>query len=387
WSAAAAVAVTASTPEQTATTPDAGATGASDGYQTVPALDVHQVGISTPPQAHATLLGWNLNPGSGVEQLRRMMRLLSDDAVRLAAGSPALADTEEELARFPSRLTVTFGFSPQLMARLLPRQRRPRLAELPTFGQDRLQEQWGQSDVIAQVCADDPITLAHARRMLTKDARAFASIAWTQHGFRNARGTVPDGTTMRNLMGQVDGTVNPSPDDADFDGLVWSDQEGFAGGTFLVLRRIRMQMDRWDRVDRAGREATIGRRLRDGAPLTGFSEFDEPDFEATDRFGFPVIDPASHVARAHSTDPAERFLRRAYNYAVEDPDRSTGEDAGLLFLAYCADPARQFVPVQQRLDEQDRLNEWVHAIGSAVYAIPPAARPDGYVGDVLLEEV
>ena len=46
------------------------------------------------------------------------------------------------------------------------------------------------------------------------------------------------------------------------------------------------------------------------------------------------------------------------------------------------------MPVQRRLHELDRLNTWVTTIGSAVYAVPPAAREDDagdYVGSALLE--
>ncbi|WP_407938878.1 hypothetical protein [Nocardioides sambongensis] len=57
----------------------------------------------------------------------------------------------------------------------------------------------------------------------------------------------------------------------------------------------------------------------------------------------------------------------------------------MVFLAFTADVAGSFVPVQRRLAETDRLNEWATAIGSAVYAIPPAAPEDGYVGQQLLE--
>ncbi|WP_418060072.1 Dyp-type peroxidase [Pimelobacter simplex] len=360
--------------------------GPSAGAETVPVVGTHQPGVDTAPQAHLALVGWNLRPGAGAVGLTRMMRLLSDDAARLATGTAALADTEPELAAHPARLTVTFGFGPRVLRELVPAPRRPRLDELPAFDRDRLDPRWGQSDVVAQICCDDPTTLAHARRMLVKDARTFAEVHWIQSGFRTARGTVPDGTTMRNLMGQVDGTVNLAPAEPDFDGLVWAEGDpAFAGGTFLVVRRIRMQLDKWDRVDRVGREVVVGRRLDTGAPLTGKQEFDEPDFAATDRFGFPVIDPASHIARARSDDRRERFLRRAYSYAEPDPARSTGEDSGLVFLAFAADPARQFVPIQRRLDELDRLNEWVVAIGSAVYAIPPAAPQGGYVGQQLLE--
>lgn len=383
WSASAAVAATAPGP-RTADGPTR-VVGPSPGSETAPAVGRNQAGIATPPQAHLALVGWDLRGGRA--ELVRMMRLLSDDAGRLAAGRAALADTEPDLAGHPSRLTATFGFGPRVLRELVPAARRPRLEELPAFRRDRLEERWSQTDVVAQICCDDPLTLAHAKRMLLKDARPFADVRWIQQGFRTARGTVPDGTTMRNLMGQVDGTVNPTEADPGFASLVWArSPEPYDGGTFLVVRRIRMQLDRWDRVDRVGREVIVGRRLDTGAPLTGRQERDEPDFAATDRFGFPVIDPASHIARARSADPAERFLRRAYNYTEPDPRQSTGEDSGLVFLAYAADPARQFVPVQQRLDDLDRLNEWVTTIGSAVYAVPPAAPQGGYTGQSLLEE-
>ncbi|MCR1784379.1 Dyp-type peroxidase [Nocardioides carbamazepini] len=365
--------------------------GPSAGAETVPVVGTHQPGVDTAPQAHLALVGWSLRAGTDGTGLIRMMRLLSDDAARLATGTAALADTEPELAAHPARLTVTFGFGPRVLRELVPAARRPGLTDLPPFGRDRLDPRWGQTDVVAQICCDDPTTLAHARRMLVKDARTFAEVRWIQAGFRTARGTVPDGTTMRNLMGQVDGTVNPAPAEPDFAPLVWAEGDGgdggFAGGTFLVVRRIRMQLEKWDRVDRVGREVVVGRRLDTGAPLTGEREFDEPDFAATDRFGFPVIDPASHIARARSADPGERFLRRAYNYTEPDPARSSGEDSGLVFLAFAADPARQFVPVQRRLDQLDRLNDWVVTIGSAVYAVPPAAPPGGYVGQQLLEGI
>lgn len=370
--------------------------GVSAGAETVALAGRHQPGIDTPTQAHASLLGWDLLPGSDTTHLVRLMRLLTDDARRLGSGRPALADTEPELAAHPSRLTVTFGFGPRVLRELAPGVgggeatapigRRP-LEDLPRFARDELEEPWGQTDVIAQVACDDPLTLAHARRVLTKDARPLARLRWIQSGFRNARGTAP-GSTMRNLMGQVDGTANPDPALPDFDPLVWIDDGPLAGGTCLVLRRIRMHLDTWDKVDRLGREATIGRRLDTGAPLTGTGEFDPVDLQATDTFGLPVIDPASHVARARSTDPAERFLRRGFNYTDADPTRPDGEDSGLLFVAFAADPQRQFVPVQRRLHELDRLNTWVTTIGSAVYAVPPAAREDDagdYVGSALLE--
>ncbi|MGK3885395.1 Dyp-type peroxidase, partial [Enterococcus faecium] len=81
------------------------------------------------------------------------------------------------------------------------------LRPLPAFTIDRLRPEYGDGDLLLQIAADDPVTVAHATRMLLKDARAFAAPRWVQQGFRRAHGTTRPGTTMRNLFGQVDGTA------------------------------------------------------------------------------------------------------------------------------------------------------------------------------------
>lgn len=380
WSAASAAAHV-SGPAAAVTPPPA--TRPTVGGRTVAFHGPHQAGIATPAQSHLSLLGLDLHPRLEGEALSRLMTLLSDDAARLSRGLPALADTEPELAVHPARLTVTFGFGPRVTAEMVTAAA-GRVRALPAFRTDRLEEGWGQTDLVVQVCADDPMTVAHARRMLLMDARAFARLRWQQDGFRNAVGTTSEGTTMRNVMGQVDGTSNPVEADPEFARLTWSDAPGFEGGTFLAVRRIRARLDAWDAVDRTGRELVMGRRLDNGAPLTGAGEHDVPDLEQTDELGFPVIDPASHVARARSANPDETFVRRSYNYAVPDPSRGSGEDTGLVFLAYAADLERQFVPVQARLAELDRLNAWVTTIGSAVYAVPPGAAEGEHVAQRML---
>lgn len=368
------------------------------GSLTVPFYGEHQAGVETPPQAHATLVALDLRPEVDRDGLRRLMRLLTDDAARLTQGTAALADSEPELAHVPARLTVTFGFGPGLVRRAtddagsdgagaggtasaaLPTWLRP----LPAFTVDRLEEAWSDGDLLLQIGADDAFTVAHAQRMLLKDARSFATVRWTQTGFRRAHGSEKSGTTMRNLFGQVDGTVNPAPTTEDFDALVWVRDGWLAGGTSMVVRRISMDLDGWDRLDRGGREQSVGRFLSNGAPLTGTEEHDEPDFEATTAIGFPVIAEFSHVRRSRSDDTSQRIFRRAYNY----DDAPTGDavsESGLLFVSFQADVDAQFVPLQQRLDELDLLNEWTTPIGSAVFAIPPGCAEGGYVGETLLE--
>lgn len=366
----------------TAPTPEPAGPPPSHGEDTVPFHGTHQAGIETPPQANVRLLGLDLAPDTDAEGVRRMLSLLGDDVARLSRGEGALADTEPELAATPARLTVTFGFGRGLVERVAPDAVPSWLTDLPDFEHDALRSEWGQTDLLLQVCSDDPVTVAHAARVLLRDARAHTRTRWVQDGFRRAHGAEREGTTMRNLMGQVDGTVNPVPGTEDFGRLVWSeDGPGWlTGGTSLVLRRIATHLDTWDELDRPAREAVIGRRLADGSPLTGESEHDEPDFTATDAGGLTVIADFAHIRRAHSEDPEERVFRRGYNYE----EVASGE-SGLLFVCFQSDPVRRFVPIQRRLDELDLLNEWVSAVGSAVYAVPPGCEEGGFVGQGLWE--
>ncbi|MFC7329091.1 Dyp-type peroxidase [Marinactinospora rubrisoli] len=356
-----------------------------NGQATVPFHGRHQAGIETPPQAHGRFVAVDLGDDADAEAVRRLLRLLSDDAAKLTQGDAALADSEPELATVPARLTVTFGFGRGLVQRVAPERVPTWLGPLPEFSVDRLRAEWSGGDLLLQICADDPVTVAHAARMLTKDVRAFGTVRWVQDGFRRAHGSEAGGTTMRNLMGQVDGTVNVAPGSEDFERIVWDrrdNPEWLRGGTGLVIRRIAMDLDKWDRLDRPGREEAVGRRLSDGAPLTGENEHDEPDFDAVTPLGFPRIAEYAHIRRARSADPSERVFRRAYNY--ERPATEPGEpDAGLLFVSYQADVDRQFVPIQRRLDELDLLNEWISPIGSAVFAVPPGCGANGFVGETL----
>ncbi|CRZ17398.1 Dyp-type peroxidase [Mycolicibacterium neworleansense] len=362
------------------------------GVDVEPFYGLHQGGITTAPQSHGLFTAFDLTAGgtAGTRRTERetvaaILRLWTADAARLTRGAPALADTEPELATRPARLTITVGLGTGLLDRIGPARSRPRSARaLPVFDVDRLQDRWSGGDLLLQICADDPVTVAHANRVLTKNVRSMATPRWRQAGFRNARGADASGTTMRNLMGQVDGTANLPA--ADFDDLVWMSGDvhpGLVGGTLMVIRRIAMQLDTWDELDRQSKEFTVGRTLDSGAPLTGTRETDEPDFTAT-HHGIPVIPENSHVALAHHRGTRERFLRRPYNYD-DPPEPGQTSNTGLIFATFQRDIDEQFLPVQRRLAQFDALNQWTTAIGSAVFVVPGGVRtPNDYLGQELV---
>ncbi|WP_434968956.1 Dyp-type peroxidase [Microbacterium sp. bgisy207] len=361
--------------------PAASGSTPQDGAEIVPFYGAHQAGIDTAAQTYGTFVALDLLPEVQREAQRRMMKVLTDDAARLTRGEPALADSEPELAVARARLTVTFGFGPEFVARAGgagPAWLKP----LPAFSIDRLEPAYTGGDLLIQIAADDPLVVAHATRMLLKDSRSFTTVRWVQRGFRRSAGAYPE-RSMRNLFGQVDGTVNPVAGTPDFDAVVWSSEGWLAGGTGMVVRRIRMTLDTWDKLDRSAREQSVGRTLSNGAPLTGTLETDDPDFEARNALGFPVIPEFSHIRRAHSGNPTERILRRPYNYDDAPPEGALS-DSGLIFVAFQADIDAQFVPMQQRLADLDLLNEWTVPIGSAVFAVPPGCAEGGFVGETLL---
>ncbi len=235
------------------------------GTDTEPFHGAHQGGVTTVPQAHALFVALDLTTDgdrSPRDTLTAILKLWSADAARLTQGVPALADTEPELAQRPARLTVTVGLGPTVFDRdRAGRSTAGVVADLPAFSTDRLEPRWCGGDLLLQICADDPVVVAHTSRVLLKNVRSMTVQRWRQSGFRNARGAdAGPAATMRNLMGQVDGTANLR-DDADFDRHVWDDgaqQRWFAGGTVLVLRRIRAELDTWDELDRADKELTVG---------------------------------------------------------------------------------------------------------------------------------
>jgi dye decolorizing peroxidase len=359
---------------------------ASDAGASVPFYGRHQAGVTTPAQDHGTLIAFDLKSGVDDDALRRLLRIWTDDISRLMSGSPGLADTEPELASRPHRLTVTVAVGAGAV-KAAGVKAPSWLGPLPTFTVDRLDDNWSGGDLLLQVCADDEMAVAHAVRLLTKEAREFVRVRWVQRGFRGPRG---ERGLPRNLMGQVDGTSQPAA--AEHDRLVWIGRESTAlfgpqpawlhGGTTMVVRRIAMNLDTWDEVDRPTREQVIGRRLADGVALTGGALADDPDFDAVDQRGLPVIDQFAHVRRARTDNAHQRFLRRPFNYD-DAPQGRELSNSGLIFVTFQADVDRQFVPIQRRLAEVDLLNAWTTPIGSAIFAVLPGVSRGGFLGEGL----
>ena len=167
-----------------------------------------------------------------------------------------------------------------------PSRRPAALEPLPRFQGDALQPERSGGDLCIQACADDPQVAVHAIRNLSRIAFGRASLRWSQLGFGRTSSTSTAQATPRNLFGFKDGTANVKAEETTVvDEQVWvqaADEPAWlAGGSYLVARRIRMIIENWDRVQLGEQEMLVGRSKGEGAPLSGGTEFTEPDFEAT----------------------------------------------------------------------------------------------------------
>ena len=147
----------------------------------VPFYGRHQAGVDTPAQVYAKFIGLNLLDANR-DSFAAVGRIVTDDAARLTQGEPALGDTEPELAKHPARLTITMGVGRTFLEELgvsVP----AGFPEIPAFDTDALDPRWGQTDILIQIGSDDPLTLAHAQRMITKDLSTLTQVQWVQSGF------------------------------------------------------------------------------------------------------------------------------------------------------------------------------------------------------------
>jgi len=365
---------------------------------TVPLFGEHQAGVATTQQSFAFVAAFDVTTKS-VAELRALLQEWTAVSARMAAGRPAAepsssplsppADTGETSGYAPARLTMTFGAGPSLFDDRfgLSRLRPSALVDIPPFAGDRLVREFSDGDLGVQICADDVQVAFHALRELIRVARGTAVLRWSQAGFRPTEAANTKEQTARNLQGFKDGTVNiDTKNTSDMNRVVWarqSDGAGWmAGGTYLVVRRIRMRIEVWDRSSLQDQEATIGRNKESGAPLGGAKELDALNL-TKEASGVPIIPEDAHVRLAHGNG-TEQIFRRPYAFA-NGMDTRTGElDSGLLYLVFQRDPRKQFIPIQERLAASDALNEYIAHVGSAIFAIFPGAKAGGYVGETLL---
>jgi deferrochelatase/peroxidase EfeB len=362
----------------------------------------HQSGITTKPQNHVYFAALDVTT-SRKEDLITLFKEWTLASALMSAGKPIgelssneflpPKDTGEAEGLSASNLTITFGVGPSLFVkdnqeRFGLKHKQPKeLTDLPAFSLDALEEEWTGGDLCIQACADDIQVAFHAVRNLIRIARGKAVLRWAQPGFQRTKQADAKEGTPRNLFGFKDGTVNPDvKSEKQMNEHVWV-QPGdgpnwLQNGSYLVVRRIQMFIEVWDRTNLKEQENTFGRYRDSGAPFGQKYEFDKLDLNHKQPNGEDTIPVDSHVRLSHG-DGSQQILRRGYSYS-NGMDLKTGSfDAGLLFLSFQRSPSKQFIPIQKRLSKMDKLNEYISHRGSALFACLPGTKQGGFIGETL----
>lgn len=349
---------------------------------------LHQPGIATPQQQHTYFIAMDVTSSDR-----------SDLIQLLKAWTQASA---EMMAQDKNQLTLTVGFGPSLFEKEgvdrfgIAHHKPEALVDLPRFAGDQLIAEKTGGDLSIQACANDPLVVESAVRRLVKLASGVAVMRWAQMGFM---GNAQPHTTPRNQMGFKDGTINVQTKDAktmrDF---VWVGEEGpqwLRGGSYMVIRPIRIALEHWDEMNLAFQEETVGRHKATGAPIGKRREFEPLGLDREDKDGNPIVNENSHAAlSAPENNGGAQILRRAFSYdngVVKVAERwppwrqMVTFDAGLLFQCYQRDPRLGFIRIFAKMAQIDMLNQFTTHVGSGLFACPPGAKAGQYIGSDLFE--
>jgi len=358
----------------------------------------HQTGITHPANEQGLLAAFTITADNRNE-LRDTLRALSTEAERLMSGEPY----EDRDPAYPPLHTGTVG-NPAPPADLsvvvsvgaslfddrygLADRKPLALEKMPFLANDRLDPERSHGDLLLTVTSAHEDVNLFALRQLARVTRGTMALDWMLDGY-NRRTRADSGEAgKRNLMGFIDGTSNLDPsDDAVMDRYVWvqadDDEPAWAaGGTYHVVRVIRMLVEFWDRTRLSEQESIIGRHKESGAPLGGEAETDVPDY--SDDVAGEVTPLDAHIRLANPRTPASEgdlIFRSGLSFS-RGFDGDGQLDQGLAFVSFQR-RLSQFLNTQARLAGEP-LEEYIVPEGGGFYFALPGVMDDGrFLGEDL----
>jgi deferrochelatase/peroxidase EfeB len=382
---------TPGTPGGDAGDTSAGAATAPAGASYLPFRGAHQTGITHPANEQGLLAAFTVTADDRAE-LRDTLRALSSESERLMSGEPY----EDRDPAYPPLHTGAVGNPPppadlSVVAsagaslfddRYGLASRKPlALEKMPFLANDRLDPERSHGDLLLTVTSAHEDVNLFALRQLMRATRGTLALHWMLGGYNRRTRAARGEAGKRNLMGFIDGTANLDPlENAVMDRYVWvqpdDDEPAWTvGGTYHVVRVIRMLVEFWDRTRLSEQESIIGRRKESGAPMDGEIEIDVPDY-STDAGGeVTPLDAHIRLANPRTAETEDDLIFRSGLSFSRGFDGDGQLDQGLAFVSFQR-RLSQFLNTQARLAGEP-LEEYIVPEGGGFYFALPGVREDG----------
>ena len=372
-----------------------------EGVRSVPFYGPNQAGIGTAPQTAASFLVFDVTAANRGE-LTALFQTLTARAAFLTKGgaappTPATSPPSDDRLLgptvLPDDLTVTVGLGASLFDGRygLGPSKPAQLDTMRAFAHDKLDPAICDGDLLVQLCASHRDTVGHAMLDILAATSGGMRLRWRIDGFRFPPRPVG---IPRDWMGFKDGITNPdTTNTAQMNQQVWvqpgaPEPAWTAGGSYQVVRIIRMFLDNWNTVPVEEQERIFGRRKVSGAPMYATSptasDLLDPVY-TNDPDG--LLTPLNcHIRLANPQTPqtaaTSAILRRSYQYD-RSPDVAGNPDMGHVFCCFQQQLAT-YIAMQTRL-EDEMLVPFISPIGGGYFfALPGVRDAQDYYGRALL---
>lgn len=164
-----------------------------------------------------------------------------------------------------------------------------------------------EGDLFLHIRADDAGICYEILKMLMDFLPAFTQPIYEVHGFRYLDG--------RAIIGFVDGTENPTGQDAIDDTIIGDEDPQYAGGSYIFTQKYLHDLSSWEKLTVEEQEKTIGRKKFDDVEL--FPEQKYPNAHSV-------------MAKANDAEGNELKILRE-NVVFSNPSQN---EYGTFFISY-----------------------------------------------------
>ncbi|MFI0976891.1 Dyp-type peroxidase [Streptomyces sp. NPDC021093] len=239
------------------------------------------------------------------------------------------------------------------------------LRSMPAHAGDVLDPHQCHGDVLLQIAGPTAGAVRTAARQVLSRAHGWR-VRWRIEGAQAAGETVDGRALARNPFHFTEGFGNPDSQHAANERALVRPEQGqpkwAVGGTYQVVRIIRMATELWDADPVETQEQIIGRR-RDGRWLDGTPAGERANFASDPKGKLTPLDSHVRLAAPNRRTPPP-ILRRSYSYVRDDGDR------GMIFSCFQRDLAEGFEAVQRRL-EGEAMAKYLLTTGGGYFFVPP----------------